>query len=46
MLELEESLLLIDCGLMFPDTDMLGVDLVLPDFTFLIDAPTTSSGAC
>ena len=37
VLELEESLLLIDCGLMFPDTDMLGVDLVLPDFTFLIE---------
>ena len=37
VLELEESLLLIDCGLMFPDTDMLGVDLVLPDFTFLTE---------
>jgi ribonuclease J len=37
VLELEESLLLIDCGLMFPDTDMLGVDLVLPDFTWLIE---------
>ncbi len=37
VLELEESLLLIDCGLMFPDTDMLGIDLVLPDFTWLIE---------
>ncbi|MEI7886553.1 MAG: ribonuclease J [Actinomycetes bacterium] len=37
VLELEGSLLLIDCGLMFPDTDMLGVDLVLPDFTWLIE---------
>ena len=37
VLELEESLLLIDCGLMFPDTDMLGVDLVLPDFTWLLE---------
>ncbi len=37
VLEIEESLLLIDCGLMFPDTDMLGVDLVLPDFSFLVD---------
>jgi ribonuclease J len=35
VLELEGSLLLIDCGIMFPDTDMLGVDLVLPDFTWL-----------
>lgn len=37
VLEIEESLLLIDCGLMFPNEDMLGVDLVLPDFTWLIE---------
>ena len=29
--------LLIDCGLMFPDLEMPGVDLVLPDFTWLRD---------
>ena len=28
-------ILLLDCGLMFPDADMLGIDLVLPDFTYL-----------
>ena len=33
--EYEERLLLLDCGLMFPDADMLGIDLVLPDFTWL-----------
>ena len=27
--------MLIDCGLMFPDDDMAGIDLVLPDFTWL-----------
>jgi ribonuclease J len=27
--------MLLDCGLMFPDSDMPGVDLVLPDFTYL-----------
>lgn len=35
VIEVEQRLLLIDCGLMFPDIDMPGVDLVLPDFTFL-----------
>ncbi|MGE0880116.1 MAG: ribonuclease J [Acidimicrobiia bacterium] len=33
--EVEGRLMLLDCGLMFPDADMHGVDLVLPDFTFL-----------
>lgn len=34
-IEQNGRLLLIDVGLMFPDTDMPGVDLVLPDFTYL-----------
>lgn len=29
--------MILDCGLMFPDDDMPGVDLVLPDFTYLRD---------
>ena len=33
--ELGGRILLLDCGLMFPDLDMPGVDLVLPDFTWL-----------
>ena len=33
--EQDDKLLLLDCGLMFPDVDMLGIDLVLPDFTWL-----------
>src|SRR5919106_3197942 len=35
--EVDGRILLLDVGLMFPDLDMLGVDLVLPDFTYLRD---------
>jgi ribonuclease J len=34
-LELDGRVVLLDCGLMFPEADMPGVDLVLPDFTWL-----------
>ena len=37
VVEHDDRLLLIDCGLMFPDADMHGIDLVLPDFTWLRD---------
>src|SRR5712692_7739849 len=36
-LEVDGRIVVIDCGLMFPETDMPGIDLVLPDFTFLRD---------
>jgi ribonuclease J len=36
-IEVGGSMLLLDCGLMFPDLDMLGIDLVLPDFSYLHD---------
>ena len=34
-IEVDGRILLVDCGLMFPDADMPGIDLVLPDFTYL-----------
>jgi ribonuclease J len=36
-IEIGGRLALIDCGLMFPEEDMLGVDLVLPDFTSVLE---------
>ncbi|CAN5734848.1 ribonuclease J [soil metagenome] len=36
-IEIDGKIMLLDCGLMFPEADMLGVDLVLPDFSWLIE---------
>lgn len=35
--EYEDSIIVVDCGLAFPTEDMLGVDLVIPDVTYLKD---------
>lgn len=35
--EYEDSILVVDCGLSFPADDMLGIDLVIPDTTYLKD---------
>ena len=34
-IEYGSDILVIDCGMGFPDEDMYGVDIVLPDFTYL-----------
>jgi ribonuclease J len=35
VVELDGRIVVVDCGLRFPTADMLGIDLVLPDFTYL-----------
>ena len=37
VLEYNQNILIIDAGLMFPENDMLGIDLVVPDYGYLTD---------
>lgn len=34
--EYGEDMMIVDCGLVFPDSEMFGIDLVIPDFTFVL----------
>ncbi len=35
--EYEDSMIVVDCGISFPEEDMLGIDLIIPDFSFLLE---------
>ena len=44
LLEYQDQILVIDCGMTFPEDEMYGIDIVLPDFSYLQTAGTKIKG--
>lgn len=45
-LRFKDDIMVIDAGLMFPEEEMLGIDIVIPDFTYLIENKELVRGIC
>ena len=37
VIEYEDEILIVDAGIMFPENDMLGIDLIIPDYKYILD---------
>ena len=46
LFEYEDEIVLVDCGLAFPDEDMPGIDLVIPDFSYIEKNADKVKGIC
>ncbi len=46
VLECGDDIFIIDCGLMFPEPDMLGIDYVIPDISWLRERSEKVRGIC
>ena len=46
MFQYKEDIILVDCGLAFPDEDTPGIDLIIPDFTYLQKNSDKIEGIC
>ena len=46
VIEYQNDILIIDCGLIFPDEEMPGIDVVIPDMTYLEQHADRIRGMC
>ena len=37
VIEYDDELIVIDAGVMFPENDMLGIDLIIPDYNYILE---------
>ena len=44
VVEVDEDIFVIDAGLMFPENEMLGIDIVIPDYSYLIQNESRVKG--